>query len=302
MTQSACGSSRPASPAVWLGAIRPKTLTVAVSPVLVGCAMAYEAGAWHSAAAACALISALLIQVGTNLWNDYRDVASGADTKDRKGPRRAAQAGLVSPGALRAAAHAAFTAAFLCGLYLVVRAGWPILVVGVLAIASGVLYSTSRYSLARTGLADLFVLVFFGPVAVGGTYYVQALAIEPLVLLVGMAPGFLAVAILLVNNIRDVAEDRKAGKRTLVVRFGKRFGIGAWAFCVVAAALIPLDIVLFSNSHTWAGLPVVIVLPALAIFHRLYSATDPVALNPLLGATSLLLFIHSALFSIGWIV
>lgn len=299
---SGSGPSWRAAPAVWLGAVRPKTLTVAVSPVIVGCAMAYEAGAWHAAAAGCALVCALLIQIGTNLWNDYKDVASGADTEDRKGPRRAAQAGLVSPGALKAATIGVFATAFLCGLYLVARAGWPILVVGLLAIASGVLYSTSRFSLARTGLADLFVLVFFGPVAVGGTYYVQALALEPIVLLVGLAPGLLAVAILLVNNIRDMAEDGKAGKRTLVVRFGKKFGIGAWVFCVVIAALIPLDIVLFSNARAWAGLPVVIVLPALSIFHRMCAATDPVALNPLLGATSLLLIIHSVLFSIGWII
>ena len=264
--------------------------------------MAYDAGFFHAGAALCILATALLIQIGTNLCNDYADYVKGVNTAGRKGPLRVAQAGLVPPSTLKSVTVAVFAAAFVCGLYLVYRAGWPILVIGVLAIASGVLYSAGRYSLARTGLADVFVLVFFGPVAVGGTYFVLTLEVDAIVLLAGLAPGLLATAILYVNNIRDMEEDRQAGKKTLVVRFGRRFGIGAWAFCMVAAALIPLDIVLFTNSHALSGLATIIVLPALHIFHRLRTETDPAALNPLLGATSLLLLVHSALFAAGWML
>ncbi len=286
--------------AIWTAAARPKTLGAAVAPVLMGTAMAWEAGGFHAPAALCALLGALLIQIGTNFSNDYADFLKGADTGVRKGPLRVTQAGLVAPATMKRATVLVFALAFAVGGYLIWRGGWPILVIGVLSILSGVLYTVGRYSLAYLGLADLFVLVFFGPVAVGGTYYVQALEINAVVLLVGLAPGLLSMAILLVNNIRDVEEDRQAGKKTLVVRLGKPFGIGLYGFCVALAVLIPLWLFLVTGQHAWAIAVMLVVLFALPILHDLLTEPDPMALNPLLGATGRLLLIYSVLFSVGW--
>ena len=159
-----------------------------------------------------------------------------------------------------------------------------------------------RYSLAYLGVADLFVLVFFGPVAVGGTYYVQALEINAIVLVVGVAPGLLATAILLINNIRDIEEDRQAGKKTLIVRLGKRFGVGLYVACVLGAVLIPVLLFLATNQHPWAISVFLIVLIALPIIQKLRTEPDPVALNPLLGATGRMLLVYSVVFSIGWVL
>ena len=300
----ASSSSVPASrAAIWVAAMRPKTLPAAFAPVLLGSAMAWDAGEFHVVTALCILVAALLIQIGTNFSNDYADYVKGADTAARKGPLRIMQAGLVSPRALKGAIVAAFSLAFCCGLHLVGRGGWPILLIGILSILSGIWYTVGRYSLAYLGLGDIFVLIFFGPVAVGGTYYVHTGMITTMVLIAGLTTGLLCVAILLVNNIRDIDEDRQAHKKTLVVRFGRRFGVGLWAFCVVVAALIPLEMLVFSGgSHPWAGAAIIIVLPAMHIFHKLRTETDSVALNPLLGGTSILLLVHSLLFSAGWVL
>ena len=287
---------------VWVAACRPKTLTAAVSPVLLGATMAWDAGAFHLLTALCALVCALLIQIGTNLSNDYADFIKGADTSERKGPLRVMQAGLVTSKALKWAAFGTFALAFICGLFLVWRGGWPILLIGILSIAFGVLYTVGRYSLAYLGLGDVFVLIFFGPVAVGGTYFVQAASIPGTIIAGGVATGLLATAILLVNNIRDVEEDRQAGKRTLVVRFGRRFGIGLWAACVLLAALLPLELFLLTGAHPWAGIAIIIVLPALHVFHKLRTETSAAALNPLLGHTGLILLAHSILFAAGWVL
>ena len=284
----------------WLQAARPKTLSAAAAPVFVGAGLAEAHGVFALLPVLAALTGAILIQIGTNFSNDYADFLKGSDTGARKGPMRVTQAGLVAPATMKRATVLVFALAFVVGLYLIWRGGWPILVIGVLSILSGVFYTVGRYSLADLGLADLFVLVFFGPVAVGGTYYVQALEINAVVLAVGLAPGLLATAILLVNNIRDVEEDRQAGKKTLVVRLGKPFGIGLYSFCVVVAVLIPLWLFLITGQHPWAIAVMLVVLFALPILHELLIEPDPMALNPLLGATGRLLLIYSVLFSIGW--
>lgn len=288
--------------AVWIAAIRPKTLTAAVSPVLVGTAMAWDAGGFHAVAAVCALVCALLVQIGTNLSNDYADFLKGADTSERKGPLRVVQAGLLSATTVRRAASLVFFFAFICGLYLIVRGGIPALVIAVASILSGIFYTTGRWSLAYLGLGDIFVLVFFGPVAVGGTFYVQTLSMNGVVLMAGLATGLLACAILVINNIRDVEEDRQAGKKTLVVRLGRRFGIGFWAACVVLAAVIPLELLVATGEHRWAATSILILIPALYVFDRLRSETEPIALNQLLGYTAMLLLLHSVFFSAGWIL
>lgn len=283
-------------------AARPKTLWAAVAPVLLGTAFAVEAGGFHAVAALSALMAAVLIQVGTNFSNDYHDYVKGADTKDRKGPTRVTQAGLIRPEAVRRAAVVTFGLAFAAGLYLIARGGWPILVIGVASILFGVLYTAGRYSLAYLGLADLFVLVFFGPIAVAGTYYVQALDVTPVVVLAGFGPGFLATAILLVNNVRDVDEDRAAGKKTLVVRWGRPAGVALYGGCIAGAALVVLVTALVVENH-WPAVAAVGVVPFGArVMRRLRDERDARALNPLLGTTSKLLLVYCILFGIGWML
>ncbi len=264
--------------------------------------MAYDAGGLHLPALLAALVGAMLLQVGTNFCNDYCDWRNGADTPSRKGPVRMTQAGLVSPVAMRQATLAVFLLATAVGVFLIVRGGWPIAVIGVCSILAGVLYSAGRFPLAYLGLGDLFVLTFFGPVATGGTFYVLTLQMSAEVLIAGMAPGLLATAILQVNNIRDREEDSVAGKKTLVVRFGRRLGLGIWAGCVVVAALIPLELLAATAEHRWAALTVLILIPALAMFARLREETAAERLNPLLGQTGVLMLAHSVLFSLGWIL
>ena len=295
--------SRPGRAALWLEAARPKTLPAAAAPVLVGAALAWEAGAFHALAALCALAGALLIQVGTNYVNDSEDAVRGADTSSRKGPRRATAEGLVTAGQMRAAAGVAFGLAFAAGGYLIWRGGWPILALGLASIAAGVAYTAGRYALAYTGLADVFVLVFFGPVAVGGTYYVQALSLPAWVPIAGLGPGFLATAVLIANNVRDVEEDRAANKRTLAVRFGQSFGVTLYGACVSGAVVVPASLALVSGDHV--GVLAASALAALVgrpLARTLATTEDPAVLNPLLGKTAGLLFLYAVAFSLGWVL
>ncbi|MEM1128576.1 MAG: 1,4-dihydroxy-2-naphthoate polyprenyltransferase [Bacteroidota bacterium] len=286
---------------LWVDAARPKTLGAAFAPVLMGTALAYADGGLHLGAALCALLGAVGIQVGTNFSNDYLDYLKGADA-ERVGPVRATQAGLATPGQMRWAATLAFGAAVVAGLYLILRGGWPVLALGVVSIASGVLYTAGRYALAYTGLADLFVLVFFGPVAVGGTYYVQTLDLTGAVVLAGLAPGLLSEAILLVNNLRDQGGDARVRKRTLVVRWGRAFGTRAYAVSVLAPLLIPLGLV--GMTGTGAGaLAVWLLIPLMVrAIRTVWLSQDPQVLNPMLGRTGQLLLLYSVLFSIGWVL
>ncbi|HRK75409.1 MAG TPA: 1,4-dihydroxy-2-naphthoate polyprenyltransferase, partial [Rhodothermales bacterium] len=284
---------------IWWETIRPKTLPAALAPVFIGTTMAWSDGLFHALSAMVAALGAVLIQIGTNLTNDYADFFKGADTAERKGPTRATQAGLLSPNAVRNGAILAFSLAFLLGLYLVYRGGWPILLLGIVAIFSGVTYTVGRYALAYTGLADLFVLVFFGPVAVGGTYYVQALTLPLWPVLAGLGPGLLSVAILVVNNRRDMLEDAKADKKTLIVRFGRTFGNIWYTLCVITAILMPIVLYLTERKHPFVLLELLILIPAAPLILALFRE-DGVALNPRLGATARLLLIYSLLFCIGW--
>lgn len=293
---------RPSRFKVWLLAARPKTLWAAVSPVFVGTAFAIEDGAFHPLSAIFALLGSILIQVGTNFSNDYADFEKGADTGERKGPLRVTQAGLVTPELMRRATLGVFVLALFSGIYLIWRGGWPVLAIGVLSILCGVLYTAGRYSLAYLGLGDLFVLVFFGPVAVAGTYYVQALLLHPAVLVAGLGPGLLSVAILLANNIRDVDQDRLASKRTLVVRFGRPFGVGLYGFCLAGAAMVAVVVAFLDGQHLWAACAAFVPALGIANVKTLGRERDPGVLNPVLGSTARLLLIYSLVFSIGWML
>lgn len=282
---------------VWIDAARPRTLGAAAAPVLIGTALAYADQQLHLPSALVALVCALLIQIGTNYGNDYFDHIKGADTTDRVGPTRATSAGLVPPNTMLRATAIVFGLAIVGGLYLVWRGGWPILLIGVLSILSGILYTAGRHALGYLGLGDLFVLIFFGPVAVAGTYYVQALEMTATAIVAGLGPGLLSVAILVVNNLRDIGGDRRAGKRTLAVRFGAQFARWEYVACMLGAALVALVAPLFGAPWPVIVAALVVLLardPVMAVFIR--SGRE---LNPILGATNRLLLIYSVLFALG---
>ena len=285
---------------VWLHAARPKTLPAGSAPVVIGTAMAFEAGRLHIPSALCALAGSLLILIGANLANDYFDHAKGADAPGRLGPVRATQAGLIAPPAMLRATAAMFLLACVPGLYIVWRGGWPFIIVGLLSILCGLLYTAGPYPLGYLGLGDLFVLVFFGPVAVGGTYYVQAYALTRDVLLAGLASGLLSVAILTVNNLRDVDQDRLARKMTLPVRFGRTFARAEYVLAL-AAAILAVPAIL-SARHPAVLLAMLAALPAVPTLRTVVTTTDGPALNNALASTGKILLVFSILFSIGWIL
>jgi 1,4-dihydroxy-2-naphthoate octaprenyltransferase len=294
--------ARPSPVALWVGAARLRTLPAAAAPVLLGTAFATSDGAFHGLAALCALAGAVLIQVGTNYANDAEDFVRGADTAARVGPKRATAEGWVTAGQMRTAAGVAFGSAFLSGLFLVWRGGWPLLTLGLVAIASGYAYTKGRYALAYTGLADVFVLVFFGPVAVGGTYYVQALALPGWVVLAGFGPGLLATAVLIANNVRDVEQDRVADKRTLVVRFGREFGVGLYLVCFVLAGSVVSYLVVTSDRHVGAWAAFVVALGGALVLVPALRRSHGAAAGPILGKTAAVLMLYSLAFALGWVL
>ena len=281
-------------------AARPKTLAAGIAPVIIGAAMAGADRRFHALGALCALAGAILIQIGTNFANDYFDAAKGSDTKERIGPVRVVQAGLISPGAMRLAAALVFLAACAPGLYIVWRGGWPFVAIGLVSILCGVLYTGGPYPLGYLGLGDLFVLAFFGPIAVGGTYYVQALALPPEVAIAGIAAGLFSVAILTVNNLRDIEQDRQAGKRTLPVRFGRTFARIEYAVAfIVAGAAIPL--LLAWRTGRWGVMASILALAAaVPTIRTVFTKTGGPALNTALARTGQLLLLFAILFSVGW--
>lgn len=289
-------------PEIWLLAIRPKTLWASVAPVMVGLALAYGAGPIHWFTAAATLIGGLLIQIGTNFSNDYSDFQKGADTTERQGPLRVTQAGLISPAGMLRATIFVFALAGLTSAYLVSSAGWPIAVIGTAAVVSGVLYTAGPFPLGYLGLGDLFVFIFFGPVAVGGTYFIQRGAVSWPVLVAGLAPGLLSVAILVVNNLRDIEGDRAAGKKTLAVRFGPLFVRMEYLFCILVSAAIPVVLVVWMGwYHAVALASLVLIVGALPAIRKVFKHTDGKNLNPVLGGTARLLLIYSLVFSIAWV-
>ncbi len=292
----------PAAPSfasIWLQALRPRTLPAAAVPVAVGAALAQHDGALHIPTTLCALASALMIQVGTNFANDYYDAVKGADTDARLGPTRATAAGLVKPTTMRNAFLLAFGVAALLGCYLVWRGGLPIVVVGLLSIASGILYTGGPAPLGYLGLGELFVLIFFGPVAVGGTYWLNTNQLPWYVLVAGLAPGLLSSAILVVNNLRDRHTDIHAGKNTLAVRFGATFARVEYLLFVVAASLlIPLILWQGAAFSPWILVAVATLFPALVLTRRVFSEEGRI-LNKRLAQTGMLTVLFGALFCLG---
>lgn len=287
---------------VWLAASRPKTLWAAGAPVVIAAAMAAEAQALHWPALIACFLGAVCIQIGTNFANDYFDFVKGTDTEERIGPTRATAAGLVSPRAMRNATIIAFALALIPGAYIIARGGWPFALIGVLSIASGVLYTGGPKPLGYIGLGDIFVFVFFGPVAVAGTYYLQAFSVTPHVWIASLAPGLLSVALLTVNNLRDADTDVKTGKRTLAVRFGKGFAkLEYFAAVLLAVFVVPLYLYSATGKLTLAAVAMIataIVTPAIRV---VFTYRDPAMLNGVLARTGLLLLVYSVLFAVAWL-
>ena len=292
-------AERPSSLRIWLMAARPRTLPAAVAPVLVGTALAATQGTFKPLTFVAAMLGALFIQVGTNLTNDYSDARRGADTEDRLGPVRVTAGGLVPPRQVLRATYLAFGAAVLAGAYLIATAGWELLLVGAASILAGVLYTGGPRPYGYEGLGEVFVFLFFGVVAVAGSYFAQTeeLAWEALVLAVPV--GLLASAILVVNNVRDLETDRRAGKRTLAVRLGRERVRGLFVAMIAGAfASAPLPW-LFGSLSPWLLLCWLALPLALPLVGVVRTRTDGPSLNRALAGTGRLQLAFCALLSAG---
>jgi 1,4-dihydroxy-2-naphthoate octaprenyltransferase len=287
---------RPSGLALWWLAARPKTLTAAAAPVLVGTACALAIGAFKASAALAALAGALLLQIGANFANDLFDFEKGADTEHRVGPTRTIQAGLITPRAMRRGMLLVFALALAIGVYLVVLAGPILIVIGLCSILAALAYTGGPYPLGYHGLGDVCVFVFFGLVAVAGTVFVQAGHVPALAWVSSVPVGCLATAILVVNNVRDIETDRVAGKRTLPARWGRRFGVLEYA--ALLALSYASSVYLALTGHPGALLAFLSAPLALSLLGRLRRESGR-SLNASLARTAQLLFLFALLLSLG---
>jgi 1,4-dihydroxy-2-naphthoate octaprenyltransferase len=289
---------------IWLMAARPRTLPAAIAPVLIGTAAAVQ---WVGElprpwAFAAALVGSIFIQIGTNLANDYSDARRGADTADRLGPVRVTSAGLVTPQRVLTATYIAFAVAVACGIYLAVVAGIVILLVGAVSIAAGILYTGGPRPYGYAGLGEVFVFLFFGLVAVNGAYYVQLEQLDALPLGLSISIGFLATAIIVVNNVRDVETDRRAGKNTLAVRMGRANAVMLYRLLVLGAFVV-LPIALWAGESSMLPLIGLLALPlAVPPLRTMANRTDGPALNAALAKTGALLGVFSLLVTAGLLI
>ena len=285
----------------WMLATRPRTLPAAVSPVMVGTAMAVADGKFEFMPAFAALLGALLLQIGVNLANDYFDFKKGIDTSERLGPVRVTQSGLISPDRVRLAMMIIFSGALAVGLYLTAVAGWPVLAVGIACILASLAYSGGPFPLASHGLGDLFVFIFFGLVAVCGTYYVQALQITTQVLWLSVPVGFLITAIIVVNNLRDIPTDQKSGKNTLAVILGERGTKLEYLLLVTGAYIMPAAFFFSGGFSVWVLLPLISIPMSIPNIIAVYKDKGP-SLNKVLAKTAALSLVFSLLLAAGLVI
>ncbi len=284
---------------IWIEAARPKTLPAAVVPVAVGTAFAYAQASADWFKAANCLAFALLVQIGTNFANDYFDFQKGADTPERVGPRRAVAAGLIAPSTMLGATALVLGVALGVGLLLAYHSSWLLVPVGLASLVCAVAYTGGPYPLGYHGFGDLFVYLFFGLVAVGATFYVQTGMISPAVGIAASAIGLLAVNILVVNNYRDADTDARAGKRTLVVRYGRKFAVWQYGVGLFIALLSPPVLHLYVG-HGWPVLlPLTLTPWAVGLTWRLARSMQPAEQIVLLGASARFLAAYGALLCVG---
>ena len=286
----------------WMLATRPRTLPAAVAPVLVGTALAIADKQFALLPAAAAMTVALLLQIGVNLANDYFDYVKGIDTQDRLGPPRVTQSGLIPPGQVKTGIVVAIFLSTIPGLYLASVGGWPVILIGLFCFAAALAYSGGPFPLASHGLGDLFVFIFFGLVAVCGTYYVQALQLTPMVWLMGAIQGLLITAILVVNNLRDIQTDRHSGKRTLAVIIGERGARIEYLLLLATAYAIPFILWLGGFSSSRVILPVFSLPLAIYLTRLVWKSVGGPQFNAALASTAKLVLVYSLLLSIGLIL
>ena len=304
MSTAAFAGVRPGSARAWVIAARPPTLSAAIAPVLVGLACAAHEGladpghALKPGPGYAALLGAMLLQIAANFANDVFDYEKGADTAERLGPVRAVQAGLLSPGAVRRGLYVVLALALLVGVYLTSQAGPVVIAIGLASMAAAVAYTGGPYPLGYHGLGDVFVMLFFGFVAVLGTTFVQLGHVTELALWASVPVGALATAILVVNNLRDIATDRVPGKRTLAVRWGERGALTEYVLLLAVAYAVPLVLFLRRSTSVAVFLPLLTVPLAVRLVRAVLRERGR-ALNPLLARTAKLLFLYGLLFAAG---
>jgi 1,4-dihydroxy-2-naphthoate polyprenyltransferase len=282
---------------LWLLAARPRTLPAAISPVLVGTALAGSEDVFRALPFIAALVGSVFIQIGTNLSNDYSDARRGADAEDRLGPVRVTAGGLMPPKRVLVGTYVAFGIAVAAGLYLAAVAGWELLAVGAASILAGVLYTGGPRPYGYEGLGELFVFLFFGIVAVAGSYFVQTEELRWEAFALALPVGLLAAAILVVNNIRDIDTDRRAGKRTLAVKLGRQRARRLFGAMVVSSFAVPVALVAALSPWVLLALAALPLVPPL--LRTVSTRSDGVALNEALAGTGRLLAVFSVLLAVG---
>lgn len=296
---AALPAPRPGLVAAWIHACRIPTLSASVVPVVVGTVLAWRHDSFEPFTALATLVGAVAIQIGTNLANDLYDFKKGADSPARLGPPRVLARGWLTVDDVRAGMVVSFGLATAAGAYLIAVAGWPILAIGLASIASGVLYTAGPFALAYVGLGDLFVFLFFGLVAVLGTYYAQARTLDPEAWIAAIPVGTLATAILVVNNLRDIETDRAAGKLTLAARVGPRATRAEFATLLVAAFAVPIALWAQGLCSAWVLLPLATTTLAARTLQAVFERADGPGLNRALVDTAQLHLFFGTLFAAG---
>ena len=284
---------------IWVMAARPKTLPLGVAPVLVGTALAGYLHIFHPLRFLAALLGSVFIQIGANLSNDYSDARRGADTEDRLGPVRVTAGGLVPPSQVLIATYVTFGLATLCGVYLIAVAGWQLLLIGIASIIAGVLYTGGPRPYGYEGLGEVFVFLFFGVAAVGGSYFAQVKDFSWESLVLSAPIGLIAAAVLVVNNTRDIDTDRRANKRTLAVRMGRERSRRLYATMVLMAYPIALIPWVFGPLSGWLLLPLLTLPIAAKVIKIVTTHSDGPSLNKALAKTGQLQLLFCVLLSIG---
>ena len=297
-TTSSAPQRLPGRVGIWWLAIRPKTLPAAASAVIVGTALAWRAGGFSGGPALAALAIALLLQIGSNLANDVYDDERGADTADRLGPTRVTQAGLLTRSQVKGGMKVVFAVAFALGLYLTWVRGWPVLVIGVVAIVSAIAYTGGPYPLGYHGLGEVFVFLFFGVTAVVGTYWVQTGSVSAIAWVMSVPVGLLITAIIVVNNLRDIEQDRAVGKHTVSVRIGVEATRIEYTACV-AGAYVVLAVAVLARALPPHTLLAVLSLPLAYLAGRVVWTQAGKPLNQALATTGQLALTFGVLFAAG---
>ena len=286
----------------WILAIRPKTLPAAAGPVLVGTALAYSDQGLVILPAVCALFIAFLLQIGVNLANDYFDSVKGIDTQERLGPKRVTQSGLIAADRVKAVMWGVLGLAVVLGLVLILRGGWPVFVIGVACILAALGYSGGPYPLASHGLGDLFVFIFFGLVAVCGTYYIQMLQVSWHVFAVAVMVGLPITAIIVVNNLRDIGTDQKAGKNTLAVLLGEKGSKREYTLLLLFAFGLPLLFWIIGWFSAWILLTWLCFPLCWRLIRLVWNSPISPALNSVLAQTAAFSLLYNVLLSIGIVI